>query len=615
MVAQSLDANPNRLQTDSMKLQELNEVVVSDSRFALKRENSGKTVIKISSEELEKSQGKSIAEIINTKSGIEITGSRGREGAVLGVFARGGRGRQVLIIIDGVRVADPSSSSSEYDLRLLSTASVASIEIIKGAASTLYGTNAATAVISITTKKASAKSVAFNMQSSMGTNQTAEDQNFNASDFSNSAQLAGTLKRFSYTARFSNTYADGLSALITPQNQEDVFSRISTDVRLGYKFSESFDLSVYGNQTKTSSDFDDSFGGADANFQFLSKQERLGVASTYQYGKSGSVVLNGAFTTYDSDNKSAFPSSFKGRNLSLDLYNKLSFGNQWFTILGLNYIKDETEFSVNESFEITDPYVNLVYISDFGLNLNVGGRFNNHSAYGSHLVYNVNPSYTIKTAEGYMKFMGSFATSYITPSLTQLFGNFGANPDLEPEENRTLEGGLEYAVHDKLRLSALYFNRKEENFVFYDNATSTYNNAINTIDAQGLEVELYWKPTERLRLNANYTFTERKGDNAIRIPRHKVNAVVGYDFSKRVNASVSYALTGERSDTDFSSFPFIDVPLESFSLVDLYFGYKMIPNKLDVFINANNLLNSTYTEVLGFTTKGRNVRIGFQLNL
>ena len=59
----------------------LDEVVVSDSRFELKRENSGKTVIKISSQEIENNQGRTISELINTKSGIEINGSRSNAGS------------------------------------------------------------------------------------------------------------------------------------------------------------------------------------------------------------------------------------------------------------------------------------------------------------------------------------------------------------------------------------------------------------------------------------------------------------------------------------------------------------------------------------------------------
>ncbi|MDX1364470.1 MAG: TonB-dependent receptor plug domain-containing protein, partial [Arenibacter latericius] len=172
-------------QEEEATIQHLDEVVVSDSRFELKRENSGKTVIKITAEEIKRSQGKTIAEIINSKSGFSIAGSNGKEGTVLGVYARGGRGRQVLVLVDGVRISDPSSVNQEYDLRLLSTANIESIEIIKGAASTLYGTNAATAVINITTKKASENKISGNFQSSMGTNHTSEDQNYNIADFSN----------------------------------------------------------------------------------------------------------------------------------------------------------------------------------------------------------------------------------------------------------------------------------------------------------------------------------------------------------------------------------------------------------------------------------------------
>jgi outer membrane cobalamin receptor len=139
---------------DTMAMQLLDEVVVSDSRFALKREFSGKTVIRIGPGELQRNQGRTLAALLNSKSGIEINGSRGRQGEVMGVFARGGRGRQVLVIIDGIRITDPSSSSQEYDLRLPDLSQIESIEIIKGASSVLYGTNAATAVVSITTKKA-----------------------------------------------------------------------------------------------------------------------------------------------------------------------------------------------------------------------------------------------------------------------------------------------------------------------------------------------------------------------------------------------------------------------------------------------------------------------------
>lgn len=602
------------VQNDSILLQELDEVVVSDSRFRLKRENSGKTVIKITSEELERNQGKSIQEIINTKSGFEIAGSRGREGAILGVFARGGRGRQVLIIIDGVRVSDPSSFSSEYDLRLLSASNIESIEIIKGASSTLYGPNAATAVINITTKKSSNRKVALNITSSAGTNQTAEDQNYNLSQSSNSANINGTLNKFSYSISGSNTYAEGLSSLVTAENEEDPFSKFSVDAKIGYQFSDRFHLNVYGNQTKVKNAFDESFGLTDAVYTFTSKQERLGLASVYKYNK-GSFTINAAYSDYSSESKSAFPSMFAANNLVVDAFNKYKFNDKFYTVVGLNYINDKADLNTNENFTITDPYANLVYVSDFGLNLNTGARFNSHSEYGSNFVFNMNPSFVIKANEGYLKVMSSYATSYITPNLTQLFGAFGANPDLEPEEDRTIEGGLEYYKSKELRLSALYFNRKEENYITFDPITFGSINAENTINAQGVELELDWNPSEKFQFDFNYTFTERKGDNAIRIPKHKLNAMLGYQFSDRTNASLTYALTGQRFDSDFAAFPAVDIPLDSYSLVDFYLSHEILTSKLSIFLNVNNLLNESFTEIIGFTTRGRNVRMGFRLNL
>ncbi|WP_222984463.1 TonB-dependent receptor plug domain-containing protein [Flagellimonas meishanensis] len=607
LMGRSLSAQEQQI--DSVAPHQLQEVVVSDSKFELKRENSGKTVIKITKEELEQNQGRTLAEIINTKSGIEIAGSRGRDGDVLGVFARGGRGRQALVIIDGVRVSDPSTFSQEYDLRLISPVTLESIEIIKGAASTLYGTNAATAVINITTKKSSKKSISANFQSSVGTNQTAGEQTYNMGTFTNAVSASGTLERFSYAVDFSNRYKSGLSAAVTPENEEDIFSQYSTNVRLGYQFSKDFEVSIYGNQTKFRNEYDASFAEA-ANLS-KSDQKRAGLASSFTYGK-GSIHLNTAFTEYGTDTMDTFGErNFEGNNWVLDLYNKYVLDKKWHTILGVNYINDEAVFSEEAEFTIVDPYANMVYVSDFGLNLNVGGRLNHHSEYGNHVVYNLNPSFTFSTNKGYLKLLGSYATSYITPNLTQLFGDFGANPDLEPEENRTLEGGIEFMASGEFRVSAVYFDRNEKNTIGFDQNFMSIN-VSDEINANGLELEASWRPSNKWSIDANYTFTERKGDNAIRIPKYKANLSATHQICDNTDLVLTYTYTGQRLDTDFSSFT--DVTLDSFSLVNLYLGHQLISNRLRIFINAENLLNEDYTEILGFTTRGRNFRLGMSLD-
>ena len=519
-----------------------------------------------------------------------------------------------LVVIDGVRVSDPSSIASGYDLRLLSTDNIESIEIIKGALSTLYGTNAATAVINITSKKESEKKIAGIFKTSVGTNQTAEDQNYNASSFDNSAQVSGTLNRLSYSAGFSNSYADGLSAVVTETNEEDPFSRFATDIKLGYRITDSLQVRLSGNQTKFRTEFDESSGGLEADYLFISEQERIALNSSYTY-KNGSLQLNAAYSLYDGENISNFPSTFTGDNFIVDFYNKYNLGDTWYTVLGLNYSQDAAVLEADEKFSIIDPYVNVVYVSKFGLNINAGLRLNNHSEYGNTLVYTINPSYRLNVRRGYLKFLSSYATSYITPNLIQLFGQFGANPNLAPEEGRTLEAGVEYAVSQQLRFSGLYFNRSEDNAIqFVDNQLL---NAPSNIKAQGVEVELNWLPTDVLQFSANYTYTERKGDAAVRIPKHKVNSTLYYTPVFGTNLSLSYQYTDARPDFEFlPTDPFVVVRnLEAFSLLNFQASQVLIPQRLTVFFYVDNLLNEAFTEVVNFTTRGRNLRAGLRLNL
>ena len=163
---------------------ELDEVVISDSKFALAKEKSGKIITKITLEDLKKREGQSIAAVLNSVVGIEINGSHSVAGKNLGYYIRGGKNNQVLILVDGIPVTDASGINLEYDLRLLPADEVESIEIMKGASSTLYGTGAATGVISITLKKSGNKSIQGNAYLNMGTNTTSATKKTNIQDFS-----------------------------------------------------------------------------------------------------------------------------------------------------------------------------------------------------------------------------------------------------------------------------------------------------------------------------------------------------------------------------------------------------------------------------------------------
>ncbi|WP_034044075.1 TonB-dependent receptor plug domain-containing protein [Wocania ichthyoenteri] len=601
-------------QIDSTKVEQLDEVVITDSRFKLKRENSGKTVIKISKKEIENNQGRSIAELINTKSGIEINGSRSAEGQNLGNFIRGGNNRQVLVLIDGIQVNDPSIVANDFDLRLLDLNTVESIEIIKGAASTLYGNAAATAVINITTKESSLKEISGSFLTVIGTNQTQDDLNYNGSSFTNNVSVNGTVNKFVYLANFGNRYVDGLSAAKSDNPEKDPFSRFNTNLKLGYKISYAFEISAFASYDKFKTDIDGfpapTYTLADTNDKYVSEQTRFGVSPKFNY-ENGSIQINAAITEVDRESISDFGSTpTDAKSLVIDAFNKYVFNKTFYTIVGLNYSDYKSEFAAEESYTNTDPYLNMVYVSDFGLNINAGTRFNNHSEYGSHLVYSLNPSYSIPVNSGYTKVFGSYATSFIAPNLSQLFGFYGANPDLEPEENVTIEGGLEFSNKNGFRVNGVYFNRKEENTIIY---TTGYENATTNATVHGFELEAQVDVVKDLSISANYTFTELKEGVRLRIPKHKANASLGYSFCENTYASVNYQFVGSRTDTNFSTFA--NEELQSFSLIDLYFSQKIIKNKVKLFTSVTNVFNEDYFEILGYTTKGRNVNLGLNINL
>ncbi len=602
-------------QNDSIQLQELYEVIVSDSRFALKRENSGKTVIKITADELEHNQGKSVAEIINTKSGIVVNGGQSQAGQNISVFARGGNNRQVLVLVDGIQVSDPSNVSAEFDLRFLNASQIESIEIIKGAASTLYGNAAATAVINITTKKASEEGVALETVSTLGTNQSQVAQNYNVADFSNTVTISAKAGKLSMLTSGGHQFTDGLSAAVG--EEADAFSRVNGNLKLAYDFSERLKVSVAAFYDKLNNDFDNGFPIEDANFISRSEQSRFSLSSNYKYNM-GSIHFNGAFNSVTRSFESNFPSAFDSDSWVFDVYNKYSFADKLYTIVGINLIEHSTLFSGEDEKSTTiDPYMNGIWVSDFGLNINAGLRLNNHSEYGSNLIYNFNPSYRLHMGEGYLKFFGSYATSFIAPNLSQLFGPFGPNPDLEPEENATLEGGVEYRPTERFRISVLYFDRKEENriqFVTINPETfeSQYQNIGRATNFNGFELELELKPSEQLNVTANYTYTDADEGLALRIPKSTFNTLMGYEFGNATYASLSYQHTSDREDTDFSTFE--TVTLESFGLINAYLSHRL-NEQIRFFVSVENITNEDYLEIFDFTTRGRNLRLGFQLNL
>ena len=620
-------------QTDSTTVQHLDEVVVTNSKFNLKRSNSGKVITKISQKDLQHMQGQTVAQIINTTAGIEINGTKGNAGQNQNYYIRGGRNRQVLVLIDGVPVADASQIANDYDLRLLNTDMIESIEILKGASSVLYGSGAATAVINIKLKKATKNAISGNFKSTFGTNQNQNDNDYSVERFVNNVSVNGTLNKFDYLIGFGNQYESGLSAM-KAGTKKDVYNAINGNAKIGYRFSDVYKITAYVNFDKFKADFDDASTFMDANNRSVSEQYRLGLSQRFNY-KNGSITANTAYNTIERNIQSNYPAKYNSKSFVADVYNRYTFNSKIYSILGVN-LQDsnmesfvipfggtDLEQSINPdiaSFTIVDPYINAVYESGFGLNINAGLRLNNHSEYGSHLVYSLNPSFKFDTNFGYAKILSSYSTAYITPSLYQLFEPTYGNADLKPEDNTTFEIGAEIDFNGTANISLVYFSRKETNFIdFVDlgNWVYQYSNVEQDFTASGLEFVGTLKFLKSLKLNANATYTKVEDNLNLRIPKFKANARVDYQMDAKTMLSVSYQFNDYRNDAYFDTNTFMtqDVVLKSYSLLDLYLSRNILKNKMMVFANITNLLNEDYTELYGYTTKGRNINLGFSLSL
>ena len=103
----------------SNQINDLDEIVLIDSRFPLKRSESGKTIIKITQATIDNFQGLGLSSLLKQYAGIEILGSQTYAGQNKTISIRGGRNRQVLILIDGIRVSDPSRIDSDFNLNFL----------------------------------------------------------------------------------------------------------------------------------------------------------------------------------------------------------------------------------------------------------------------------------------------------------------------------------------------------------------------------------------------------------------------------------------------------------------------------------------------------------------
>tara|TARA_R100000458_G_C8225541_1_gene208681 strand:- start:323 stop:904 length:582 start_codon:yes stop_codon:yes gene_type:complete len=190
---------------------------------------------------------------------------------------------------------------------------------------------------------------------------------------------------------------------------------------------------------------------------------------------------------------------------------------------------------------------------------------------------------------------------------------------LMPEENTTIEGGAEFSMGGNFRVSAVYFNRTEDNFVDFVTVDPElflfqYQNSSEQFESSGVEVEFFGKILDQLTASANYTNTQVDERLALRIPEHKANMNLRYVWKKRTTIGLSYQYVGEREDTFFNPLTFENetIGLESFGLLNFNMSGQLTKN-IRIFAGVTNIFDTEYEEIYRFQTRGRNLLVGFEL--
>jgi vitamin B12 transporter len=617
----------------------LNEVIVTANRIEQKQTQTGKVVTVIGKDILNRSQGRSIAQVLNEQAGITINGALNNAGTVQTVYLRGSNSGRVLILLDGIPVSDPSQINNEFDLNLIPIHEVERIEIARGAQSTLYGSDAVAGVINIITVKENIRKP-FQVKAglSAGNNRTLRQH----------IQLYGKQGALQYQIRGSRLSTKGFSSAQDESNLQqfdrDGFRGQTLSASIRYQATKHFSLRTFLQNNRYNNDVDNGMFTDDRDFTqqsrnlntgagFTWKGEGVQVSGNYQYSKGRRNFLDdsthvGGFAKFVQDDyasKSHFMELFASFQLNKQLvlltgYDNriISYNNSYHSISDWGPYKSLFK---DTSLRLESLYASVVYNSkNQKFNLEAGGRFNVNSRYGNNTTFTLNPSYALSNR---VRLFGSIATGFKSPSLYQLYSAFAGNLDLKPEKSINYEAGVQHNAK-KIRSRAVFFYREIKTGIDYNYVTFGYYNIPNQI-VRGLELELHVMPVQNLQLSANYTYLSGNEflqsrittkDTAysylLRRPKHHLNVQVGYTFTNGLYVSFQVKSVSQRYDV--GGYQVADVRLKPYVIAGAYASYTW-NKKMKLFADAQNLTNTRFYDIRGFNSIPFLIQGGIQIEL
>lgn len=624
----------------------LDEVVLTANKYPNKTSLTGKVVTIINREQLERSGGKDLSQLLTEQAGIFISGANSNTGKEKSIFLRGARAEHTLITIDGIPVYDPAGIGSNFDIRNIPLSNIERIEILKGSQSTLYGSDAIAGVINIITNKPYSTSLTGNAMVSYGSNEA----------FRTNAAVNGKSGIIDYNTAVSFNNTKGINEAINKNNfpvtDKDGFQQTGIQLGLGIKPSDKIYIQPFFRYSKIKGDIDQGAFTDELDYIYNQKSWQTGIRNELSFGKAKLNLLysfnniNRLYTDDSVKSRNGFDTwsqgSYKGAEHFADAYLHIPLSSQLKLTAGIDYRASESDqeyssvgfFGPFKSTYSKDSLkqnqlglyaaMNLNYKS--GLNLELGSRINIHSEYGSYAVFNFNPSYLINKK---IKLFSNISSAYRTPSLYQLFSEYG-NILLNPEAGITSEIGVQYFTADaKFTGRAVAFNRNVKDVIFFYFNTTTFQSQYINQDKQrdkGFELEASYKLAKNTTFRTFYTYvtgeitTQKNGkdttyNNLLRRPKSSIGLNLASQLCNYFFISTNLMSVGRRNDVYFdnNTFETINTSLKSYLLWDIYTEYGLLKNKLKLFADLRNITNSQYTEISGFNTLGFNGNAGIRI--
>ncbi len=605
----------------------LEDVVVSAYKMDMPIGQSASASV-ITRKDLEKGGYAFAVDALQTVPGLMVT-QNGALGGTASVFVRGAKTGNMVVLIDGVKVNDPSTIERTYDFGTLTTDSIERIEIVKGPQSVLYGSDATGGIINIVTKKGQGKATATIAASggSFYTNQL-------------SANVAGRESSFHYSLTLGQIASQGYSRAAKPDTakkpfDDDGFYQRFAAGRFGLNPFDSLNIDLGFTAKQTDLDLDDGAFQDDPN-SFENRKEFSGylrathaVADFWKH----SITVDGSQTKrryddFDDDGSLGFDdsgmdSSYTGTMAHGEWLHTFTVKDLTTLLVGASFDKEKYRFDdeLNDTSLKKDAWTAGFFAQDHlsiakMLYVTAGARADKHEVFGWQQSYTASSAIVVPVVQTKLK--GNWGKGYRAPSLYQIYGDGGVfvkeNKDLKPEENTGFDAGIEQPIFNIATVSVSYFANRYRNMIVANSSFPSKYINVGRVKTSGYEAAATVKPIEFIAITSGYTYLkaidEDKDEQLLRRPKHQAFASVSVSVAK-LTVSCTGSYIGKRNDSyyDSTSFKTVKVENESYVKADIAAQYALTP-QLTITAKAENITNKEYQQVVGYAMPGRSFYAG-----